>query len=273
MSWDGGGDGRTAGTCLTPRAAAARGGASGPHVRILLPRGGPTVTKRNPKFSSPRPPLPTPLRSRSAGTPGPALARPQGGAQCCGRAPPGAPRGHSRSKAQRLAHTRTLRRHPATKAHSPRGCALFRKPAIPGAPATPAPGGGTSAGSGLGGSVCLERARRGAGPRAWRSGRRCSWRPVAWRGARPPCSSPPWRWGSPARAAMRSRAWSSRPRGRGPRAPGRASGTQTGTGAGLGGAGGGGAGGRWVPRSRAAPLGLMGSVQQREASFVRGLGL
>lgn len=72
----------------------------------------------------------------------------------------------------------------------------------------------------------------GAQGSAWRSGRRCSWPPAAWPGARPPCSSRPWRWGSPARAGTRSRAWSSRRRGRGPRAPGPASGTPTGTGAG-----------------------------------------
>ena len=70
---------------------------------------------------------------------------------------------------------------------------------------------------------------------AWRSGRRCSWRPAAWLGARLRSFSPQWRWGSPARAGTRSRAWSSRRRGRGPRAPGPASGTPTGTGAGSAG--------------------------------------
>lgn len=78
-------------------------------------------------------------------------------------------------------------------------------------------------------SACAGPARDG---RAWRFDRRCSWRRAAWPEARPPCSSRPWRWGSPARAGTRSPAWSRRRRGRGPRAPGRESGTPTGTGAG-----------------------------------------
>ena len=115
--------------------------------------------------------------------------------------------------------------------------------AIPATPASPAQPGGRKRTPARSLSLAARRpspkaparSRRGPawdGP-AWRSGRRCSWRPAAWPGARPPCSSRRWQWGSPGRAGTRSCAWSSRRRGRGPRAPGPASGTPTGTGAGL----------------------------------------
>lgn len=71
-------------------------------------------------------------------------------------------------------------------------------------------------------------ARDWLGPAAWRSGRRCSWRRVAWPEAQQLYFSRLWRWASLARAVTRSLGWSSRRRGRGPRAPVPASGTPTG---------------------------------------------